>query len=179
MKKNLISIVILALLVVNVVLTAIMMFSVVGASRKTAALVDNIATALDLELAAGTDGEEEAEEVIPMSDIDTYNISEKMTIPLKVEVNEEGKEEQHYFIAQVTLSMNTKDKGYKEYGSAEEMESRESLIKAEITDIIQNHTIEEARNDQEQIKDEILAKIQQMFDSEFIFKVSFSDTMIQ
>ena len=40
MKKNLISIVILALLIVNIVLTAIMMFSVTGTSRKTAALVD-------------------------------------------------------------------------------------------------------------------------------------------
>lgn len=36
MKKNLISIIILALLIVNVVLTAIMMFSVTSASKKTA-----------------------------------------------------------------------------------------------------------------------------------------------
>lgn len=177
MKKNLISIVILALLIVNVILTAIMMFSIVGESRKTAALVNNIATALDLELTAGGEGEEAEEADIPMSDIETYDIAEKMTIPLKVEVNEEGQEEQHYFIAKVTLSMNTKDKGYKEYGG--EMESRESLIKGEITDIISNHTLEDARNGQDQIKEEILTKIQQMFDSEFIFNVSFSDTMIQ
>ena len=58
MKKNLISIIILALLVVNVVLTAIMMFSVTGASRKTAALVDNISTALNLELTAKTENGE-------------------------------------------------------------------------------------------------------------------------
>ena len=54
MKKNLISVIILALLIVNVVLTAIMMFSVTSASQKTAALVDNIASALDLELTAQT-----------------------------------------------------------------------------------------------------------------------------
>ena len=36
MKKNLISIIILALLVVNIILTAIMMFSVTSSSRKTA-----------------------------------------------------------------------------------------------------------------------------------------------
>ena len=65
MKKNMISIIILALLVVNIVLTAIMMFSVTSASKKTAALVDNIATALDLELTARNGDEEEAEEVIP------------------------------------------------------------------------------------------------------------------
>ena len=59
MKKNLISIVILALLIVNIVLTAIMMFSVTSASKKTAALVDNISKALDLELAANGNGEEQ------------------------------------------------------------------------------------------------------------------------
>ena len=85
MKKNLISIVILALLIVNIVLTAIMMFSVTGTSRKTAALVDNIATALNLELEANGNGEEAQEVVVPMSDIATYDISEKMTIPLKIE----------------------------------------------------------------------------------------------
>ena len=66
MKKNLISVIILALLIVNIVLTAIMMFSVTGASKKTAALVDNIATALNLELASGTEGG--AEEVVSMAD---------------------------------------------------------------------------------------------------------------
>ena len=157
MKKNLISIIILALLIVNIVLTAIMMFSVVSSSRKTAALVDNIATALNLELTAG--GEEaEVEEAVPMSDIAIYTIADKMTIPLKIEVDAEGKEQQHYFIASVTLSMNTKADGYKDYG--ETMADRESLIKSEIEEVIQSHTVDEARNNQDQIRDEILAKIQ-------------------
>ena len=84
MKKNLISIVILALLIVNIVLTAIMMFSVTSTSRKTAALVDNIATALNLELSANGNGEDAEREPIPMSDTATYDISEQMTIPLKL-----------------------------------------------------------------------------------------------
>ena len=50
MKKNLLTIIILALLVVNVVLTGIMMFSVTGAMNKTSALVTDISTALNLEL---------------------------------------------------------------------------------------------------------------------------------
>ena len=176
MKKNLISIIILALMIVNIVLTAIMMFSVMGTSRKTSALVDNIATALNLELTAGTGGGVE-EVVVPMSDIEPYTISEKMTIPLKIEVDAEGKEQQHYFIANITLSMNTKDKGYKAYGA--DIDTRESLIKGEITDVIQSHTVDEARNNQDQIREEILDRIQTMFDSEFIFNVTFSDTMVQ
>ena len=153
-----------------------MMFSVVGTSRKTAALVDNIAKAVNLEL-TDSSGIGASEVVVPMSDIAIYDISEKMTIPLKVEVNEDGREEAHYFIANITLSMNTKADGYKDYG--ESMEERESLIKAEITDVISQHTVSEARNNQDQIKEEILARIQRLFGSEFVFNVSFSDTMVQ
>lgn len=173
MKKNLISIVILALLIVNVVLTAIMMFSVTSTSRKTAALVDNITTALHLELAANGNGEDTEKVAVPMSDIATHDISEKMTIPLKLD--EDGGA--HFFIASITLSMNMKDKGYKKYGA--EIETRESLIKSEINDVFSEYTIDEVRDDQDQIREEILKRIQTMFDSEFIFNVAFSDVMYQ
>lgn len=173
MKKNLISIIILALLIVNVVLTAIMMFSVTSTSKKTAALVDNISTALNLELAAkGTDSEEAAEE-IPMSDIQTYDISESMTIPLKTD--EDG--EPHFCMVSVTLSMNTKDKGFKTYGA--DLSGQESLIKSEIIDVFGQYTLNEARDQQDEIRQEILQRVQKMFDSEFIFNISFSNILFQ
>ena len=46
MKKNLISIVILALLIVNVVLSSVTLISVTGTNKKTAALVGDIAAAI-------------------------------------------------------------------------------------------------------------------------------------
>lgn len=173
MKKNLISIIILALLVVNIVLTAIMMFSVMSTSKKTAALVDNISTALNLELAAKGAGSESPEESIPMSDIQTYDISESMTIPLKSDDSGEA----HFCMVSVTLSMNTKDKAYKTYG--ETIADRESLIKSEIVDVFAEYTLDEARDHQDDIRQEILERVQKMFDSEFIFNVSFSDILFQ
>ena len=172
MKKNLISVIILALLIVNIVLTAIMMFSVTGASKKTAALVDNIATALNLELASGTEGG--AEEVVSMADTETYSFAEDMTIPLK---KSEGDDKDHYCIVSITLSINTKADGYKEYGSAENLATREGLIKDEINGVFANYTMEEVRDNQEEIKKEIINRIQQMFDSKFIYNVSFGDIM--
>lgn len=173
MKKNMVSIIILALLIVNIVLTAIMMFSVTSASKKTAALVDNIATALDLELTAANGGEEEVVSV-PMTDTEIYEISESMTIPLKTS-EEDGKD--HYCLVSVALSINTKDDGYKTYGS--DLSGQESLIKSEINNVFSQYTMEEAKNSQEQIRQEILERIQAIFDSEFIFNVSFSDIMFQ
>ena len=53
MKKNLLSIAILALLIVNVVLTSVMLFSVNGTMKKSAALIDSISVALKLEMNEG------------------------------------------------------------------------------------------------------------------------------
>ena len=175
MKKNLISVIILALLIVNIVLTAIMMFSVTGSARKTSALVDNITRSLNLELTAKGEAGATA---VPMSDIATYDI-EKMTIELKSDEGEAEDEEgeQHFFVGAITLSMNTKHEDYKTYG--EEMESRQSLIKSEITDVISSYTAEDARNNHHGMKADILERIQTMFNSEFIFNVAFSDIIIQ
>ena len=175
MKKNLISVIILALLIVNIVLTAIMMFSVTGSARKTSALVDNITRSLNLELTAKGEAGATA---VPMSDIATYDI-EKMTIELKRDEGEaEGEEgEQHFFVGAITLSMNTKHEDYMTYG--DKMESRQILIKSPTTDVISSHTAEDARNNQDGMKADILERIQTMFNSEFIFNVAFSDIIIQ
>ena len=169
MKKNLISIIILALLIVNIVLTAIMMFSVTGTATKTSALVDNITRALNLELTAKADAGASA---VPISDIATYDIAE-----MTIELQQDAEGEQHFFVGSITLSMNTKDKDYKTYGG--DMESRESLIKSEITDVISSYTVEDARSNQDTIKSEILERIQTLFNSEFVFNVAFSDILIQ
>ena len=169
MKKNLISIIILALLIVNIVLTAIMMFSVTGTATKTSALVDNITRALNLELTATGDAGASA---VPISDIATYDIAE-----MTIELQQDAEGNQHFFVGSITLSMNTKDKDYKTYGG--DMESRESLIKSEITDVISSYTVEDARSNQDTIKSEILERIQTLFNSEFVFNVAFSDILIQ
>lgn len=174
MKKNLLSILILALLIVNIVLTSIMMFSVVGASKKTTELVTDIASVLRLEL--GNEAEGEEEKAIPLSQTEVYNISELM-----IELQSSEDEKTYYCLISVALSLNTKDKGYKTYGSAESMASYEPLITSEISNVIAGYRVEELREpaSQDEAKDKILKAVQKMFDSEFIYNVSFSDIKFQ
>ena len=49
MKRNMLSILILALLVVNLVMNAIMLLSVMSTNSKTAKIISDVATALQLE----------------------------------------------------------------------------------------------------------------------------------
>jgi flagellar FliL protein len=161
------SIIILALLVVNIVLSAIMMVTVSSASKKTAALVSDISTIVGLEI-NGLPQSETVSTTPSMADTAVYSISDELTIPLKT--GEDGKS--HYAVGNVSLSMDTTNADYKTY--SETMEDREGLIKDVIFEVIGNYTMEEIQADTKQVKSEILEKIQELFNSEFIYSVSFN-----
>lgn len=169
MKKNLFTILVLALLVVNIVLTSVLMFSVIGTNKKTNELVTNIATVMNLEL---TPPGEEAEVQISMADTAVYNIGEPLTVPLKSDPKSE-QNRQTYVIFEVAFSMNTKHEDYKTYG--EEMDTRKSLIRDAITSVVSSYTQKECCDDLEELKADILDAVQELFQSDFIYQVSLSD----
>ena len=127
MKRNLISVLILALLVVNLVLTGIMMFSVVGTSRKTAALIDDISAAMSLDLTDATSTEEPTA-TVSIADTATYKFADQLTITLK----SSGDGKDHYFVTSVSFSMNTKDDGYKTYGASVAAGEHDTMLKAAV-----------------------------------------------
>lgn len=173
MKRNLLTILILALLIVNLVLTGIVMLSTVSANRKTTALVTDIATVLNLELGGASSQVAEEAEVIPIEDTEVYNIVDPMTVALKKGADGEP----HYALVEVSLALNTKDKGYKEYQPM--LATKESLIKGDIIDVIGTYTKEEAEVDTAEMEDAILQKIQTMFGSEFVYGVTFRNINFQ
>lgn len=171
MKKNMISILILALLVVNVALTSVMMFSVMGTMKKTAKLIDGISSALSLEVAdaSAADGEETVS--VAMDDIQVYQIEDAMTISLAKGADGEP----HFCIVSVSLSLNKKDPDFSKYSGT--VSEKEDLIKSEIFSVIQAHTIEEAESNPDMLRQEILERIQGLYGSKFIYNIVFRDIM--
>ncbi len=166
MKKNLLSILILVLLVVNIILSTIMMISVTSTNRKTSEFITSVASVLHLELynpggVAVTD--------VSLEDTETYDIAGDLTIPV---VNAEGKDS--YIIFRLGLLQNTKHKDYKKYGGQENIAARESMILDTVSRVVSSHTLEEFRDDTEGVREEILKAIQELFGSDFIFKITIS-----
>lgn len=173
MKKNLMSIIILALVVVNLVLTAIIMFSVVSANRKTVALVDNIAAVLDLEMNDGSAEGEAGENVVAVTDTQIYDIADSMTIALKPSAD--GSD--HYALVEVSFSLNTTNEDYETYQPL--LAERESKIKSEIIDVIGSYTKEEAMSDVPGLQRAILERVQNLFGSDFVYEAYFRDIKFQ
>ena len=180
MKKNILSMIILALLIVNIALTAVMMFNVTSTNKKVADLVGNIATVMNLELTPPGGAGEEKVEISP-ADTEVYTIAGSMTLALTPEtvVDSNGKSsvKQSYLICNVSLSVNTKHPDYKTYGSAEALAGREALIKDAISSVVSKHTLADLQADpsMEELKKEILQAVQDIYQSDFIYKVLVSD----
>lgn len=171
MKKNLISVIILALVLANLILTAILTFTIVPQTKKSNQLIDQVCSAINLELQSGEGVDNSA---VPIEDIEVYNIADSFTINLKS--NGDGKD--HFALFSVGLSLNTQSEGYKDPG-VEGLSAKETLIKDKINSIVQQYTLEEFREDNDAVKREILTALQDMFGSDFIVGVSFSGVQTQ
>lgn len=173
MKRNMLSIIIMALLIINIVLTTIMMFSMVGTNKKTAKLIDGISTALSLEIQdnTATEGTDGAAEEVSIEDIAVYKIEDAMTIGLAKGADGNP----HYCIVSVSLSLNTKDPDYERLQP--KLAENEDLIKDKIFQIIGSHSIEEADSNQDGLRQEILEELQKMYGSKFIYNIIFRDIM--
>jgi flagellar FliL protein len=177
MKKNLLSVLILALLVVNIALTAIMMVNVTSTNAKTAELVTSIATVMNLELYEPGGGVSVTD--VSLDVTESYDM-EEMMFPLAAStvVNADGSTslstKQNYIMFSMSLLQNTEDKDYKKLGGADNIAAKESVIKDTVNSIVGSHTLEECQTDFESIREEILQGIQQLFGSGFIYKIAIS-----
>ena len=167
MKKNLMSVLILALVVANLILTAILMVSVVPQTKNANELITKVCSEIDLELEGG---KESASIDIPMEQIESVALAEGAS--LTINLKDDGNGNSHYAVISVSLALDTKNDGYKTYGAAG-ISSKEDIIKDEIIKTVSSHTIDELKEDRAGVQDEILARLRKLFDSDFIVSVVF------
>ena len=67
----------------------------------------------------------------------------------------------------------------RDYTDATAITDKEGIIKDEINKIVSSHTIDDMREDTIGVQNEILKKLKDMYDSDFIISVAFSDIQYQ
>lgn len=167
MKRNILTVIIMAITLINTILTAVLIFVIVPTSNKTTQLVAKVASIIDLEL----ESPEEKEE-IAVSDIESRDIAGQLTINLK---SDDGK--LHYALVNVSISMNSK---HEDYTLLEpKLPENETAIKEIVTDEFMKYTVDEVRENKNEIKEQILIRVQEHFKSDFIINVSFGNIILQ
>ncbi len=170
MKRNLILVIICALCLVNVVLTAVMMVTTMSANKKTATLINDISAVLDLELDPNAFIPNQGPSLV---DTETYNIDDEMVIALAPS----GDGQDHYAMVSVSFSIDKTAKDYAEMRPL--LDQNVSKIRSEIMNIVGGYTKEEALENPKALENAILANLQTMFDSKFIYEVFFRDFKCQ
>ena len=170
MKKNLITVITLALVVMNLVLTVILTITILPETKKANELITKVCSAIDLDLESGS---ATSNADIPIDQIDVYDIEDQQTINLK----SSGDGKDHFAVITVSISMDKKNKDYKDLQP--EVENKVELIKGEINNIVSQYTIEEIKNNQSAVQTEILKDLQKMFGSDFIVAVGFPTAQYQ
>ncbi len=173
MKKNLISVIILALTVANLVLTALLIFTVLPETKKANELITSVCQAIDLDL---NSGETSSLSNIPIEQIEIYAINdgETMTINLRTDTQADGTAGTTYYaVIAVSLSLNTESENYEKY-PPEVIAEKEDIIKNDIIAIVNTYSKEEFDSDPEAVQDEILADVQEMFGADYVVGVNFT-----
>ena len=143
MKKNLITVMVLALVLVNLVLTALLTITIVPQTKKANELITQVCSAINLELQSGSVTSDAS--AVPIDKLAPYSIVDSMTI--------------------------TEAEGYAEYG--ETLGERETLIKDTLNTVIGSYTYEEFKADTQGVRNTIVEELQKLFGSNFIVSVSF------
>ena len=175
MKKNLLSVLILVLMIVNIAMSAVMMISVTGTNQKTAALLDSVGAAMNLEFFSPGSASE-----VPLSDSEAYSLG-TMTIHLAYSkiTNEDGtvttSDKQVYIVFDISLLQNIQHDDYATYGG-DNLSTYEAQIKDAVETVVSAYTEEECRAYfNEDIRNEILKAIQDLFQSRFIYQITLSN----
>lgn len=172
MKKNLISVIILALVAADFVLTALLVFTVLPETQKANALIEDVCSAIDLELSSG--GVSDLSN-IPIEQIEGYVLNGGETINTNLKDDGTGT---HYAVLGVSLSLNTKSENYKKY-SPEVLATKEDIILNDINKIVGSYTKAEFDAGTEEVQAEILKDMQNMFGADYIVGVNFSQKQSQ
>lgn len=171
MKKGMINAIALALTFINLVLTIVLIFVCVPAINKTSNLVDKICTIIDLNVSDNTDKDK-----VDISDLENITVmfgtEASNTISL---ARKDGDDTPHYAKISVIISLDKTHADYETKSPA--VASSMGLIASSTIDVIGGYTYEEV--DKEKMEQELLRELQKLFDSEFVYSVSFSQFVLQ
>ena len=162
MKKNLMTALILALVLVNFIMTAIMMFAILPQTQKSNEMITRVCEAIDLELSSGA---ATGLSNLPIEQIETYDVAagEALTINLKGG---------GYAVVSTSISVNNESDLYKS-STTELLSTKESIIKDCIIETVSGFTKEELRESKDEVKKDLLKNLQKIFDADYVVGISF------
>ena len=158
MKKNVVSIIILALSVANLVLSALLIFTFVPQAKKTDKLITEICSVLKLELDSSG-----VKDKVELKNLEYYSLEDKVNISIVDNDNTV-----HYAQVSATLTLNKTSSDYSTFSS-----KMETGLDSVTFEQIGSHEYDD------EIQTKIRDSLNDKFDTTCVYEVSFRDFIIQ
>ena len=170
MKKNILTIVIMAASVINLILTIVLIFSVMPAMNKTSNLIDKVSSLIDLEI----ESESEENAAVPMEDRDSTIITYEANVNINLK-KETGEDSNHYaVISGVTVTYNKNEDDYEDVKAL--IDANQVYVNDAVSETIGAYTA--STISQTAVKEEAVKKLQEMYDTKSIIDVSLSNFLV-
>ncbi|MCM1272224.1 MAG: flagellar basal body-associated FliL family protein [Clostridium sp.] len=172
MRKNLITVLILAICVINLVLTIIMFFAFLPSASKTNKLIADISEVLDIELASQ---KSENGGNVNVSDLVPFQLEQGNPINLV----SDGSDKSHALQYGLTINL---DKTAKDYSQTQKnLEQSTAAVYDMTRDLVGQYTFEQVRDVdvQREIKEKLLASLKEYYGTECIYSINFYNWVAQ
>lgn len=158
MKKNILAIAILAAVIADIILTAVMLFSVVPAAKQSNELIKTICQIIDIEL---ENPDAEAFAKIPLNAREAISITgeSSLTVPIK-KANPDDKN-QPYAMVDFSIVFYNQSKDYK--GISADLEKQKPMLNAHLSDLVSQYTAAGLIENKSALEAEMLAYCRSYF----------------
>ena len=170
MKKSTLNLMTLALVLVNVVLSVLLTFSILSTSQKTDALITKISNLIDLDINGVS---VDTPDLTDLETLDvTANDNPKITVTL------EGSDKKiHHVVVTASVILNKKSSDYETKKPT--IEGNMKLITSIISEVLSDYKSESIVSNKSKASDQILARLQDVFKTEMVYGFTFGDFIVQ
>lgn len=171
MKRNMLTVIIMALVIVNLVLSAIIVFSVVPNVNRTNNLIDEVSQIINLDLEAQNGNEK----IITSDDLEHLNLEEELIINLKKDTD--SSKERYAVVSKISLSLY---KGTNDYDKVKKnIDDTTSTIYDIIRKGFSSYTKDEAKASEVEIKENIIKMLNEKYGDKVVQDIAFGSLVYQ
>ena len=175
MKKSMLNVITLALVLINLVLTVLLTFSLVSTNNRTNNLIKKVGEIIDLDAAGNAANGSQTGSAVNIDDIEYVEVKSGDSTNITVSYTDSGKT--HYVVFKVTLGLNKKANDYSTKSTS--INNGMKLIVSQITNEALKYSYNTVTTNKTTIEKNLLSTLQDQFETEAICSVTLSEILVQ
>lgn len=175
MKKSMLNVITLALVLINLILTVLLTFSLVSTNNKTNNLISKVAQIIDLDIGEVTLSDSSTSAGANIEDITYVDVNNNESTDITVSYTDSGKT--HYVVLNVSIGLNTKAKDYETKKTS--LENSMKIIVSQVNTEALRYSYNEVTANKTTIENNLLTYLRDLFETDMITSVTLTKMVVQ